>query len=282
LGPVLPSNVKGTDKMSDSLNEYRESRYNLLSKIVQVLSNDERFVAGWLTGSFSRNDADDVSDLDLNLVVSDSYSENLCKRVEQISQQTTNERLDLLSQFGTPAVIHENNYNAPEGGTFTFTLYAKSHLMVDWVLIPQSKALRPPQAYMLFEKSSVPVAPPAEPESLEQRIKNASERVAFFWMMMAVTAKYLIRQDGVFVTEWLEVLNGLLQEIERLIAGKTWEYKRGSYSVLEPTNEGQKQAILKLGERMESRLPELIKIGGQVSPSPMAEIKALLDLANDK
>lgn len=269
--------------MSNSLNVYRESRDKLLAQIVQVLSNDERFVAAWLTGSLSRNDADAVSDIDLTLVVSDSYSENLCKRAEQISQQTTNARLELFSQFGTPAVIHENNNNAPEGGTFTFTLYAKSHLMVDWVLIPQSKALRPSQAYLLFEKSSVPiVAPLAELESLEQRIKTASERVAFFWMMIAITAKYLIRQDGVFVTQWLEALNEMLQDIENLIEGKTWEYKRGSRSVLEPTSEGQKQAILKLGERMESVLPKLVKIGGQVFPSPMPEIKAILDLANDK
>ncbi len=269
--------------MSNSLNVYRESRDKLLSRIVQVLSNDERFVAAWLTGSLSRNDADAVSDIDLTLVVSDSYSENLCERAEQISQQTTSERLNLFSQFGTPALIHENNNNAPTGGTFTFTLYAKSHLMVDWVLIPQSKAFRPSQAYLLFEKFSIPIAAPlTELESLEERIMTASERVAFFWMMMAVTAKYLIRQDGVFVTQWLETLNEILQDVERLIAGKTWEYKRGSRSVLEPTSEGQKQAILKLGERMETVLPELIKIGGQVSPSPMPEIKALLDLANDK
>jgi hypothetical protein len=216
-------------------------------------------------------------------VVSDSYSENLCKRAEQISQQTTSERLSLFSQFGMPALIHENNNNAPEGGTFTFTLYAKSQLMVDWVLIPQSKALRPSQALLLFEKFSVPIAAPlTELESLEQHIKTASERVAFFWMMVAVIAKYFIRQDGVFVTSWLEVLNEMLKDIENLIAGKTWEYKRGSHSAFEPTSEGQKQAIYKLGERMESILPELIKMGGQVSPSPMPEIKALLDLANDK
>jgi hypothetical protein len=153
------------------------------------------FVAAWLTGSFSRDDADSVSDLDLSLVVSDLYSENLCRKFEQVSSQTTNERLNLFSQFGAPAIIHENNYNAPEGGTFTFTLYEKSRLMVDWVLIPQSKASRPSQAYLLFEKSSIPITSSAESESYEQRIKKASERVAFFWMMMAITAKYLIRRD---------------------------------------------------------------------------------------
>lgn len=268
--------------MNNSLDAYRESRDELLSKIVETLSKDERFVAAWLVGSFSRNDADAVSDLDLNVVVSDSYSESLCRKVEQVSPQTTDERLHLFSQFGTPAVIHENNYNAPEGGTFTFTLYTRSHLMVDWVLIPQSKASRPLQVYMLFEKSSIPVTPPAEPDSHEQRIKKASERVAFFWMMLAITTKYMVRRDSVFVIQWLEELHRLIQDVEHLIAGKAWEYVRGSRSEFEATRRGQKQAIFKLGEKMEGLLPELRKMGGQVFPSPMGEIKALLDLADDE
>lgn len=269
--------------MNNSLRLYRESRNTLLTKIVDTLSRDERFVAAWLTGSFSRNDADEVSDLDLNLVVSDPFGETLCMRVEPLNSQTTKERLDLFSQFGTPAIIHENNFNAPEGGTFTFTLYAKSHLMVDWILIPQNKAFRPSHAHLLFEKSSIPIsAPAAQPESYEQRVRKASERVAFFWMMMAITAKYIIRRDGVFVAHWLEELHGLIAEVERLIAGKAWEYKRGSRSMLESTSEGQKQAIYRLGERMENLLPVLIEMGGQVMPSPFNEIKALLDLVDNE
>jgi predicted nucleotidyltransferase len=268
--------------MKNALHVYRESREELLSRIVKVLSNDERFVAAWLMGSYSRNNADAVSDLDLNVVVSDSYSENLCRKVEQLSPQTTEERLNLFSQFGTPAIIHENNYNAPEGGTFTFTLYAKSRLMVDWILIPQSQASRPSPASLLFEKSGIPVAPPIESESDEQRVIKASERVAFFWMMMAITAKYLIRRDSVFVIQWSEELCRIVQEVERLLAGTSWEYVRGSRSVLEPTIKDQKQALFKLGEKMESLIPELKKMGGQVLPSPMGEIKALLDLAQDE
>ena len=268
--------------MNSHLNDYRKERDRLLSAIVESFSKDERFVAAWLTGSFSQNNEDAVSDLDLSLVVSDTYSEGLCRKVEQVSSQTTNERFNLFSQFGTPAIIHENNNNAPEGGTFTFTLYEKSYLMVDWVLIPQSKALRPSQASLLFEKSSIPLAPSPQPESYEQRVKQASERVAFFWMMMAISAKYLIRKDKVFVTQWFEELSRMVQEVERLISGKAWEYMRGSRSTLEPTILGQKQAIIKLGEKMEDLLPELVNMGGQVLSSPMNEIKALLSLADDE
>lgn len=268
--------------MNSNLNDYRKSRDRLLSTIVESFSNDERFVAAWLTGSYSHGNEDAVSDLDLSLVISDTYGENLCKRVEQVSSQTTNERFNLFSQFGTPAIIHENNNNAPEGGTFTFTLYEKSCLMVDWILIPQSKALRPSQASLLFEKSNIPLAPEPQPENYEQRVKQASERVAFFWMMMAISAKYLFRKDKVFVMSWFEELSRMVQEVERLISGKTWEYVRGSRSTLESTSLGQKQAIVKLGEKMEALMPELVNMGGQVLPSPMSEIHALLSLADDE
>lgn len=268
--------------MNNSIQKYRESRERLLSQIVETLSKDERFAAAWLTGSYSRNNEDAVSDLDLTVVIADQYSESLCAKVEQVSSQTTNARLELFRQFGQPAILHENNNNAPDGGTFTFTLYTASHLMVDWILIPHSKAFRPLEAQILFERSRISVIPVAAPESHEQRAKFASERIAFFWMMMAITAKYLIRRDQVFVTQWLEELSRILQEVERLIAGDTWQYVRGSRTVLEPSITGQKQSLLKLGEKMQSLLPALLKMGGNVLPSPMPEIQALLDLVENE
>ena len=268
--------------MNHSLQKYRESREHLLSQMTETFLNDETFVAAWLTGSYSRNDADAVSDLDLTVVISDQASESLCRKTQQISSQTINERLELFRKFGEVAILHENNNNAPEAGTFTFTLYAQSHLMVDWILIPQSKAFRPLETQLLFEKSPIPVIPVTVPESSEQRARAASERVAFFWMMMAITAKYLIRKDQVFVTQWLEELTRILQEVDRLIAGKPWQYSRGSRTVLEASINGQKQAMLKLGEKMQRLLPKLLKMGGNSLPSPMPEIQALLDLVENE
>lgn len=129
----------------NSLEVYREQRDYFLTTITETLSKDERFVAGWLTGSFTRNEADSLSDIDISLVVSDKYSASFCTRLEQVSARTSPECYDLFSQFGKPALIHENNNNAPEGGTFTFVLYADSAVMVDWVLRPQDKAIRPLQ-----------------------------------------------------------------------------------------------------------------------------------------
>lgn len=268
--------------MNNSIQKYREGREYLLSQLVETLSKDERFIAAWLTGSYGRNDADAVSDLDLTVVVANQYSERLCRKLEQVSSQTINERLQVFRQFGELAILHENNNNAPEGGTFTFTLYAESHLMVDWILIPHHKASRPFEAHLLFEKSGIPISPVATPESSEQRAKVASERVAFFWMMLAITAKYLIRKDHVFVTQWLEELTRIVHEVERLIAGNPWQYVRGSRTVLEPSSSAQKQSMLKLGSKMQGLLPQLLSMGGNALPSPMPEIQALLDLVENE
>ena len=170
--------------MKTSLEVYRQNRDALLAKIVTELSNDERFVAAWLAGSYGRNDSDEVSDLDLRLVVAEPYNEVLCQRHEQVSHRTTRERFELFSRFGNPALIHENNNNAPEGGTFTFVLYVGSAVMIDWILIPLSRAKRMHPSRLLFDKVSIPVSPP-EPEDKEQSRKFVAEQWAFFWMMTA-------------------------------------------------------------------------------------------------
>src|SRR5687767_15215850 len=92
--------------MKTSLEVYRQNRDALLAKIITELSNDERFVAAWLAGSYGRNDADEVSDLDLRLVVAEPYSEVLCRRHEQVSHRTTRERFELFSRFGNRSEEH--------------------------------------------------------------------------------------------------------------------------------------------------------------------------------
>src|ERR1044071_2193471 len=104
--------------MKNRLHAYRQSRDELLTRIVTDLSSDERFVAAWLTGSYGRNESDDISDLDIRIVVSQPHSKTLCARQDQVSPETTRERFELFRRFGKPALIHENNDNAPENGTF--------------------------------------------------------------------------------------------------------------------------------------------------------------------
>jgi predicted nucleotidyltransferase len=258
---------------------HRETREELLTGITGTLAMDERLVAGWLTGSYARGDTDALSDIDITIVAADPYSEQLCRRLEQVSSQTSPERYALFSQFGTPALIHENNNNAPDGGTFTFVLYAESALVVDWTLIPQSKAVRPLQSKRLFDKINIPVAPPPEPATLEQSKKALSEMWAFFWMMAAVTIKYILRGDGVFAAHRIESLHGMIGEIERHLDRQPAHYTRGSLSSLQPTSEKQLESTRELCNRMLALKDKVSEFTGAEPLTPVTEIEELLTLA---
>ncbi len=264
-----------------SLKAYRQSREVLLTSIITELSADERFASAWLTGSYARGDADDVSDLDLQVVVVDPYSDVLCAREEQVSHKTTAGRLALFSKFGETALIHENNNNAPPGGTFTFVIYAGSALMVDWVLVPEMNIERPFHSLLLFDKANIPVSPPPEPEELEQRKKAVAEMWAFFWMMTAITIKYSIRNDNVFVTRWLEVLHGLVEEIERQLRGEPAEYIRGSLTQLQPTREKQIESLRELCSQMLELKTSVSEFISAEPATPISEIDELFTLAHN-
>jgi hypothetical protein len=267
--------------MRGTLQSYREQRDALLIKLADSLSKDERFVAAWLTGSFGRKEEDFVSDIDLWLVVSDIDSQSLCKRLDQVSAQTSPERYTLFSQFGKPALIHENNNNAPEGGTFTFVLYSDSAIMMDWTLIPYANVTRPTESRLLFEKIPITIATFLEIEDLEQSKKSVGEMWAFFWMMTAITIKYASREDGVFVTEWTEHLHTLLYEIERRVHRERWQHKRGSRSKFQPTREKQLELIRELCHRMLELKSEVSSFTGREPLAPITEINNLLLLAQD-
>jgi predicted nucleotidyltransferase len=268
-------------KMKNNLETYRQSREVLLTSIITELSGDERCVAAWLTGSYARNDADEVSDLDIRVVIAEPYSEILCARLEQVSHTTTPERLVLFSKFGKPALIHENNNNAPEGGTFTFVLYSDSALMVDWTLLPPKNAERPVQSVLLFDKVNIPVSPPPEPEELEQSRKYVAEQWAFFWMMTTITIKYIIRNDGVFAVEWIEHLHQLVHEIERRLKRQPRTYARGSLSRLQPNRENQIEALQGLVKRIQALGPAITKFTGAELAAPVEEIEFLFSLARE-
>jgi hypothetical protein len=151
--------------------------------------------------------------------------------------------------------------------------------MVDWILIPQSKAVRPFESKLLFDNIKIPVAPPSEPETLEQSKKAVAESWAFFWMMAAITIKYIVREDGVFAAHWIETLHGMISDIERQLDGKPWHYIRGSLSSLQPTSEKQLQSIQELCNRMLALKDKVANFTGSQPRTPTAEIEELLTLA---
>jgi hypothetical protein len=206
--------------LPQALDNYAVERDRLLEAITDFLERDERFVAAWLGGSFARGEADMLSDLDLFVVVDDRYSDILCWRQRQVAEGTTDERLAIVSQFGQPAIIHDNHNNAPQGGSFTLVIYADTAVQVDWTLIPQTNAQRQMQSLLLFEKATIPTYPLPPSEDTEEQTNHLAERRAFFWMMTVPTTKYALRGDAVYFHIMLDMLHRTVAHIERLLQGQ--------------------------------------------------------------
>jgi hypothetical protein len=182
-----------------SLEEYAFQRDALVEKIRGILEGDARFAAAWLGGSLGRGDGDAVSDIDLFAVVAGEDADALCARQLPVASGAPAGRLALFRRLGRPASIHENHHNAPAGGTFSAVLYHQPPIIVDWVLVPRRLASRPVETRLLFDRAGIPTGPlvpagplqePGEPLSAQER---SAERLAFFWMMAMVTAKYIVR-----------------------------------------------------------------------------------------
>lgn len=266
--------------MSTYIASYVVARTELLARITTTLQNDERFVAAWLTGSFGRGEQDDYSDLDIRVIVADAYSELLCAQPWPHGSHTTDERLALFASFGTPSVIYDAHGNAPEGSTFTCVLYENGQ-NVDWMLVPQSKAQRAIDTVLLFDKVRVPFEPAYSMEPVETRAKAAAGQVNFFWTMVPIAVKYMLRDQPVSFQDFLEILHNVLREAERLVAGEPERYHSGAYATLCTTMDERVAAIRQVCERMLALMPQVEQMGGYVAPSPMSIVNIWLAMAGN-
>jgi hypothetical protein len=268
-------------KRPNTIAEYAANRDKILEKITRILNEDDRLVAAWLTGSFGRHDADEVSDLDITVVVENAFAKTLCFRSHQIGASTTPERSALFSQFGRPHLIHENHHNAPADSSFTFVLYEDTAIAVDWILRPSTGITRPTLSVLLFDKGNIPMEPPLPVESLSQRIEFATGQVAFFWLMVTVTIKYLIRKDEVYFHRFLDLLHGIVWEVRRLVAGEPDRWLKGSFVSMAKTRETQIASVRHVCQEMLELMPEVEKLGGSVPVSPISTIEILIHLAEN-
>lgn len=260
---------------------YRTNRDALLRHILAVLSADERFVAAWLTGSLGRNEGDDLSDLDLSVVVADAFTDQFCScSPVAVTENTSPERLALYEQFGQPLVLREDRSWLGEGSCFNHVSYRETALVVDWVFLPQAKAQRPAESRVLFDKVGVPVAPHNAGESLEERRASASRDVGFFWLMMTVTLKYLLRRESVAFYGFINTLNWAIQEVKKGIAGESWHYERIDYPLVSTMQE-QVTVVRQLCDEMLASMPEVVRLGGSVPDDPMSVIEVWLSMAED-
>jgi hypothetical protein len=147
-------------------------REALLQRIVKQLTDDEHVVAAWLHGSLGHKVADELSDIDVRVVVADRYSEAM-----------NAERQGYAGQFGSLLLMQEAPHNAPPGGAFLLVMYEGSvgPIQVDWTWQPQSHALIPPAVQVLFDRIGLPLEDPVMRPTGQSLADALTERTVFFW-----------------------------------------------------------------------------------------------------
>jgi hypothetical protein len=257
----------------------RDESKILLQRVVESLEADERVAAAWLFGSHGRGDADDLSDIDLWVVVEDKYiGELVAKRREYVARP------------GEPLLMVEAPQNAPTGGGYLLALYegeAGPH-QIDWYWQPQSQARIPQQVAILFNRANIPHAEQAPPQSTEEVARIASEKVAFFWAMCDIAAKKIARRQSWAATRMLSMLGQTLDEVVWLAGVRDGQPGFGYEGVVPPPVQPAEQLALlqKMVREMASLLPAISAIGGVVpsdkAASQICNFLALADVLVNK
>jgi len=263
--------------------QYAHNRDRLFQHILTYLQADERFVAAWLTGSFGRGEEDNLSDFDLRIVVADAYVQSLCScGLNPTTGVSSPDRLALYKQFGEPLVLREDaSFDSDgKGGCFNHMIYRETATTVDWVLIPQATAKIPSEeCRLLFDKVGLPMKPLAVAESLGERIEQASRDIGFFWLMTAISIKYMLRGDTVALYGFLSATHYTLQEMKRLVAGEPQHFRHGSIKTFATAQQAQVALIRELCHEMLAVMPRLSDLGAYVPDDPMSVIEVWLSMA---
>jgi predicted nucleotidyltransferase len=266
---------KREENMSKKRNAFVQLRENLLAEIRQNLHNDERFLAAWLVGSCGRNEQTWYSDLDIQVVVANPFSENLCATLSRPKMSTTPARLALFKQFDVPAVIYENHADTPKRETIATVLYT-SAITVRWTLLPQSTAQRPSQSLLLFEKAAISLEPSYFLPGLQQRMEEAAVQIAFFWLMVPIIFKYIIRYDPVFFDLHLP-----LEKAEQLISGTEPSARSGWGIELYQTREERIDYLLSLCQHAQRLSTQILSLGGQIPESTLPIIELWVEMVKN-
>jgi len=189
----------------------RAERDALQRRLAEGLARDPRVAAAWLHGSLGRGESDDLSDLDVHVVIHDEDAERVIQGRREFARQV----------LGEAILVEEAIGNAPPAGGYLMTGHdapTGPHL-VDWYWQSASAARRPPAAVWLIESTPLPNAeatadPPVgtwEPTP-EEEAGNTSALLA---AMILIQAKYLARNPSEDGLGFLGFLRDLLHDVER-------------------------------------------------------------------
>lgn len=123
----------------------REAQKSFLEAAVDRLAEDARIAAVVLVGSAGRGDADEWSDLDIDVIADDDCS----------SQVLSNPHA--AEQFGDLLLWVDCSFNAVVGGAMAFSRYDSEAgtVMVDWHVFPRSSGRLTTGSRLLWSRNDV-------------------------------------------------------------------------------------------------------------------------------
>ena len=190
----------------------RQERDALLARAQTLLEQDERVVCAWLFGSLGRGSPDDLSDLDLFVVVAEEHADTL------LADHTIH-----IAGLGTPLLILDAPQNRPPGGAYNMALYDGQNgpHQVDWYWQPRSLAAIPAQTRLLFDRAGLPhldTPPHFEYQSTPERTlgEQLTHQIDFFRVMLLIAAKYIARSPDSQDTGLLDFVDKIYAELRRL------------------------------------------------------------------
>jgi predicted nucleotidyltransferase len=259
-------------KSADLLTTRRTEREALLNRIIEQLEADPRVGAAWLFGSLGRGTSDDLSDIDLWVVVDDAH-------IRELSAA----RREYVARLDVPLLTEEAPQNAPMGGAYLLVLYsggAGPH-QVDWYWQPQSHARVPGRARVLFNRVGVPAASRPEPQSQLERTQLAAGQIAFFWAMCDIAAKKIARRQPWSAIQMLTMLGQTLDEVRWLVGEASAQPEYGyEGSDPPPVLPSAQLALLRgMAGEMEALMARVAGQGGDVPQAEaISQIYSFLDL----
>ena len=201
------------------LRQHREDRAALLRSLTASLQSDSRVRAAWLWGSFGRDEADDLSDLDPWLIVTD----------EAVGEMGPMLRL-YAEEIGSLVSGGEAPQNAPPGGGYFGSLHEGRHglLHVDCYWQPQSSVTSVPEHIVPFDRlnerngpaEEPPVPHPVLPDVNDGDRGRIAGGIGFAWLMFSIAAKYLARDPASDMGLMLYPRQGLEEAITLLGQGE--------------------------------------------------------------